>query len=153
MQVAKPRNLRKIFLKIMKTARNRHSKDCPYCNLDTKTRAKAFLPQLENLSRASRKTLRKKLKNADDCFIRFLADSSEAVLKRKIKFPNDVYPEISPYRDLLLFLAKKRPSLKKKRQSLLKQKGGAFPLLGLLATAITSALGGLAGKALGETVL
>jgi hypothetical protein len=137
----------------MKTVRNRHSKNCPYCNLDTKTRARAFLPQLESLSRASRNTQREKLKSADDCFIRFLADSSEAVLKRNIKFPNEVYPEISPYRDLLLFLAKKRPSLKKKRQSILKQKGGAFPLLGLLATALTSALGSFAGKTLGESVL
>jgi hypothetical protein len=131
----------------------KHSKSCPYCNLDTKTRAEAFLPQLECLAQGSRTVQRKKLKKADDCLIRFVADTSEAILKRDIKFPNETYPKITPYRDLLLFLAKRRPSLKKKRESLLKQRGGAFPLLGLLATALTSALGGFAGKALGETIL
>lgn len=130
----------------------KHSKICP-CNQDTKTRTQTFLPQLQDLSHGSRMVQRKKLKKTDDCFIRYLADTSDAVLRTDIKLPQEEYPKIAPYQDLLLYLAKKKPSVKKKREKLLKQKGGAFPLLGFLATALTSALGSFAGKALGESVL
>lgn len=130
----------------------KHSKFCP-CNQDSKTRTQTFLPQLEKLSQGSRTAQRRHLKNADDCFIRYVADMSGAVLRTDIKLPQESYPKITPYRDLLLFLAKKKPSVKRKRERLLKQKGGAFPLLGLIATALTSALGSFAGKAIGESVL
>lgn len=130
----------------------KHSKFCP-CRQDSKTRTLTFLPQLEKLTQGSRTTQRKQLKKADDCLIRYLADTSGAVLRTDIKLPQDIYPKITPYRDLLLFLAKKKPSIKKKRERLLKQKGGAFPLLGLIATALTSALGSFAGKAVGEAIL
>ena len=129
-----------------------HSKFCP-CKLDSKTRAKTFLPQLVKTTRGGRSWQRKKLSKADDCLVRFLADASGAVLRTDIKLPPEYYSKISPYRDLLLFLAKKKPSIKEKRKRLLKQKGGAVPLLGILATALTSALGSFAGKALADSVL
>lgn len=132
---------------------HKHSRHCPYCKLDSKTRTLTFLPQLKDLTQGSRKSHRKKVKNADDCLIRYLGDAADAVLRTDIKLPSEVYPKISPYRDLLLFLAKKKNSLTKKRERLLKQKGGAIPLLGLLTTALTSALGGFGGKALADYIL
>lgn len=129
-----------------------HSKFCP-CNLDSKTRSKTFLPQLVEIAQGDRTLQRRKLKKVDDCLVRFLADASGAVLRTDIKLPQEYYSKITPYRDLLLFLAKKKPSIKEKRRRLMKQKGGAVPLLGILATALTSALGSFAGKALADSVL
>lgn len=127
-----------------------HSKFCP-CKLDSKTRTKTFLPQLVEITRGGRS--QKKLSKVDDCLVRFLADASGAVLRTDIKLPKEYYSKISPYRDLLLFLAKKKPSIKQKRNRLLKEKGGAIPFLRILATALTSALGSFAGKALADCVL
>ena len=131
----------------------KHSQHCPYCKLDSKTRTLTFLPQLEDLTQGGRKSHRKKLKNADGCLIRYLGDAAGAVLRTDIKLPSEAYPKISPYRNLLLFLAKKKNSVTRKRERLLKQKGGAIPLLGLLTTALTSALGGFGGKALADYML
>lgn len=121
--------------------------------MDSKTRTKTFLPQLKKLIRGSNTCCRRKLRKADPCLIHYLGDVSEAILKTDIKLPNEAYSEISPYRDLLVFLAKKKNSVKRKREKLLKQKGGAIPLLGFFGRLLASALGGFAGKAIADQVL
>jgi len=83
----------------------KHLKFCP-CGLTTKIRSQIFLPQLENILSGSYKTQRKKLKKIDSCLVQFLADTSKGLLKTDIKLPEEIYPKIGQYKDLLIYLAK-----------------------------------------------
>jgi len=123
----------------------KHNKSCP-CKLDTKTRTQAFLPQLIDIQRCSKINRQKALQNSDDCLIRFIADTAGAVLRTDIQLPPEKYSKLKKHKDTLLFLAKKKPSIKQKREKLLKQKGG---FLNILIPALVSGVAGLIGRAVG----
>lgn len=124
----------------------RHSvKNCP-CKTDTRARTETFLPQLKTLARSNIIRRTKSLQNANDCFIKYIADSAGAVLRTDIQLPPEKYSQLKKHKDTLLFLAKKRPSIKEKREKLIQQKGG---FLNILLPALVSGLAGFVGRAIG----
>jgi hypothetical protein len=72
-----------------------------------------------------------------------LGDCCTGVLSRKIQFPNSFYPQLRKHQKDLLFLAQKYPSLRRKRERLMRQNGG---FLSILLPALASSLFGLVGN-------
>jgi hypothetical protein len=106
-----------------KTTVPKHKKKTCICNESAYFKTKYVLPQLRRLCRANKKKRNEMLGNVDKCFLKFLGECSEAVLKKFISLPNNCYSKLKKHLDTLLFLAEPN-SLKRKRERLINQQGG-----------------------------
>lgn len=113
----------------------RHSHVCP-CHENIRTQSQYFIKLLTKFAKAKSLSLKKSiLKKADPCFIRYLCNCAKGLLHTHIKVPQDQYPDLSSSKDLILELAKNKQGIEKKRELLLKHKGGFFPILAGIASA------------------
>lgn len=119
-------------------------RDCP-CKKDSKTRTVRFLPQLKKLLRCNQKERCKQLECANECLISYLIDAVSALLRTDIRVAPEQYKKLKKHRDLLLFLARKKTSVREKKKKLLNQKGG-LAFLPLLLPALISGIAGFIGK-------
>ena len=111
--------------------------------MDTKSRTKTLLPQLQKIGRGSYTHRCLHIKNAQPCLIKYVSDAAGALLRTDIQLPQEKYPKLKKYKNTLLFLAKKKPSLGEKRKKLLEQKGG---FIQFLIPALVSGLAGFVGR-------
>ena len=125
----------------------RHGKACP-CHFDCKRRTQELLPQLQSLSRGSSTNRCNKIRFSKDCLIKYIADCAGAVLRTDIRLPPSKYAKLKKYKKSLIFLARKNPTIKQKRQHILQQKGGFLPIL---LPALVSGLAGFIGQTLGSS--
>jgi hypothetical protein len=112
-------------------------------------RFKPFLPELEKLTKATPKQRVYLLKTASPDLIRLLCKVVLNVLKGSVKLPESHYKKLRPHKHTLLTVSKRTKSIKKKRDALLKKRGGFLPLI---LPALISALAGFAGEALSSAV-
>jgi hypothetical protein len=123
------------------------NKTCPCTIKDIKLRTLKLLPQLKKLCRCNNTSRQKELKKCDDCLIQYFSDTAKGVLHTKIKFKK--YDRLKKHKNLLRYLDKDGPDLKKKRKKLIEQKGG---FLNIVIPAIVSGIAGLIGRAVGGEV-
>jgi hypothetical protein len=109
-----------------------------------------FEPILRAYERAGRREREQLLKNVPFCFVQLMAETGLNILKGNLKLPKSQYAHLRPHKRLLLSLSKHGISLKKKKELLVKKKGGFLPVL---APILLSALSGLAGQALGKIIV
>jgi hypothetical protein len=117
-----------------------HGKNCPCKIPSTKARTQILLPHLKHVLRGTRTVKAEKLKNAPNCIIKYASDCAGALLKKHIHVPPENLKKLRKHRNALHFLAKKKPSIKKKRSKLIEQNGAGLPLL---IPILTSAISGL----------
>ena len=118
----------------------RHGKNCP-CKLNSsKARTRILLPHLRKILRASHTEKSKQLQKAPACIIIFAADCATALLKNHITLPTEKYKSLKKHRNTLHFLAKKKPSIKQKRDKLIQQNGAG---LGIIIPILSAAIQGI----------
>jgi hypothetical protein len=109
------------------------------CLKDIKLRTKLHLPQLRSIFRAKKSERGEKLQNLDPCALKYICQCALAVLKKFIHLPVHAYKKLSKYKDDLLYLVKKKPSLRQKRARLVEKRGGFLPfILPALASGIAT---------------
>lgn len=109
-----------------------------------------MLPLLKSIARSKSIADRcDKLSKAPQCLIRYIADTAGAVLRTDIPLEQTKYSKLKKYRNALILLTKKKPSLKLKRKLILDQKGGFLPII---IPAILSGIASFAGKALADAI-
>ncbi|MEO5351558.1 MAG: hypothetical protein H7836_18240, partial [Magnetococcus sp. YQC-3] len=91
-----------------------------------------FTPILKRLARAKNPSDKRKIfkENSPDCITKFASDCSGAILRENIELPKRNIKKLSKHKNLLLYLADKNKSLKRKRSKL--ARGGFFGLLSIL---------------------
>jgi hypothetical protein len=115
-----------------------HGKNCPCKIPSSKARTQILLPHLKNILRGKRTDKAEKIKNAPNCLIKYASDCAGALLKQHIQLPPENIKKLKKHRNALHFLAKKKPSIKKKRAKLIEQNGAGLPvILPILASAIS----------------
>jgi hypothetical protein len=126
----------------------KHQETC-VCQLDSFSKTKYFLPQLQQFRRLNRSNQIEFLKKTDICFIRYLSECCDAVLRKVIRLPNKVYHKLKKHKKDLLFFANRRPSYRRKRGRLIEQRGGFIQfLLPALASSIVALGSNLIGSLL-----
>lgn len=123
----------------------KHGKNCPCTIQSSKARTNILLPHLRKALRGKRTNIADKLKHAPNCVIKYAADCAGALLKNHIQLPPENYKKLRKHKNSLLFLAKKGPSLRKKRELLIQQNGAGIgiilrPLINLAVTGLITAL-------------
>ena len=115
-----------------------HGKNCP-CNLkSSKARTQILLPHLRKILRSKHTEKAEKFKTAPKCVIKFACDCAGALLRNHIQLPSEKYKKLKKHKETLYFLAQKKPSIKKKRQALIKQHGAGLPfIIPILSAAIS----------------
>ena len=113
---------------------------CPVCKLNIQARTNHFEPIIKQLCKATCKKRRTLLNNSNECLIKYISDCCVGVLSRKINFPNKFYPHLQKHQNDLLYLAQTYPSIRKKKERLIRQSGG---FLSILLPALASSLFGL----------
>jgi hypothetical protein len=124
------------------------SRNC-VCSKDIETKTKYFLPQLKRICRAKKTEREVLLKQLSPCGVRYICDCSLALLSDVIQLPTNVYKKLSKYKEDLLYLVKKRPSLRQRRARLVEKQGGFLPFL---LPALVSGIASLGGKLLGDYI-
>lgn len=117
-----------------------HGKNCPCKMKSTKARTQILLPHLRKVLRGTRTEKVEKIKNAPKCVVKYASDCAGALLQNHIQLPTEDYKKLKKHRAALHFLAKKKPSLKQKRETLIKQNGAGIPFLIPLLTAAISGI-------------
>lgn len=114
-----------------------HGKNCPCKLKSSKLRTQILLPHLKRAFRQHKNLRGDAFNNAPQCVIKYASDCAGALLKNQIQLPPHKYKHLRKHRESLHFLAKKKPSIKQKRETLVKQRGaGLGILIPVLATAI-----------------
>lgn len=114
--------------------------NCSVCKLGIKARTDHFEPIIKQLCTATCKKRRTLLTNSNECLVKYLSDCCVGVLSKKIHFPHKFYPRLQEHQNDLIYLAQKYPSIRKKRERLVRQSGG---FLSILLPALASSLFGL----------
>lgn len=119
----------------------RHSRVCP-CRENVKTQTQYFGKLLNKLAKSKNK--KSILKKVDPCFIRYLRNCAKGLLHTHIEVPESQLSDLASCKELLLELAREREGIEKKRNLLLKHKGGFFPILaGIASAALGNIVSGL----------
>lgn len=114
-----------------------HGKNCPCKLKSSQLRTQILLPHLKKALRQNNALRSEHFKKAPQCVIKFASDCAGALLKNHIQLPDDKYKKLRKHKTSLHFLAKKKPSIKRKRETLVNQKGaGLGIIIPVLATAI-----------------
>lgn len=115
----------------------RHGQNCPCKMKSSKLRTQILLPHLRKAFRQNKLIRGENFSQAPQCVIKYAADCAGALLKNHIQLPDEKYKKLKKHKASLHFLAQKKPSLKKKRETLVKQRGaGLGIIIPVLATAI-----------------
>lgn len=111
---------------------------CP-CKLSLKKQIQTFLPRLKKISNAKTLSAKKKLfREAPACFTKFVSHCASAILRGDIELPARTYAQLKKYKKLLLDLSDEKIRLESKIGKFLNKRGGAFPLLPILARVLTN---------------
>jgi hypothetical protein len=108
-------------------------KNCP-CSLPIKKQIKTFYPYLKKIGGS--KTFAKKqelFKTAPKCLTKFISNCAGAILREDIKLPQETLKKLKRHKNILIELDKKT-SLSKKQKQFFDKKGGAFPLIPIIAS-------------------
>lgn len=121
-----------------------------WCKVSINKRLDHFSPQLNALVNANRIKRKELIRNADRCFMKLLTEGALNILKENIKVDDAQFRAIRPHKKLMLLMSKPQLSVLRKKEVLLKQKGGN-PLIGILGRILvsvaTSFFGGAVAKA------
>ena len=123
-----------------------HGKKCPCRLTSTKARTEILLPHLKKILRGKRTQKAEKIKNAPKCLVKYASDCAGALLRNHIQLPSEQYKKLKRHRTALHYLAKKKPSIKQKRETLINQNGAGIPFLIPLLTAAISGITALISK-------
>jgi len=114
--------------------------NCKICRLDSASKSKYFKSSLLRILKSSSKRRQKYLNKANDCFIHYMSDCCLGILTQAIHLPKHVYHKLGEYKRDIVYLVQKYPSIRHKRERLIKQSGG---FLSILLPALASSLFGL----------
>ena len=107
------------------------------------SKLKSHLPFLCSCFKSSGKQRRDMITTANRGQIESISEIALNLLKGNILVPKSSFEQLKPHKDKLLYLIRKKPSLKQKKQ-VLNQKGGFLPALaGLIAPLAVDLLGKL----------
>ena len=107
------------------------------------SKLKSHLPFLYSCFKSSGKQRRDMITTANRGQIESISEIALNLLKGNILVPKSSFERLKPHKDKLLYLTRKKPSLKQKKQ-VLNQKGGFLPALaGLIAPLAVDLLGKL----------
>ena len=107
------------------------------------SKLKSHLPFLCSCFKSSGKQRRDMITTANRGQIESISEIALNLLKGNILVPKSSFERLKPHKDKLLYLTRKKPSLKQKKQ-VLNQKGGFLPALaGLIAPLAVDLLGKL----------
>lgn len=123
-------------------------KDCSCHGRSVKERFEEFVPVLKEMVEADPKRRLKIMKKLPPCFVTLICETSLNILKGNLKLPDSHYDSLRPHKQMLVSMCRPRDTFKKKKEYLLKKKGG---FLAALAPIILSALSGFAGQTLART--
>jgi hypothetical protein len=136
-------------------SQNKKKKKCPstkdcICEQSIMDRFQYFYHMLMEMSLGDSKKKIELLKNAPPCFIRLISECGLNILKGNLKLPTDQYKKLKPHKRMLLSLSKPILSIKKRKDLLLKKKGGFLPVI---LPFLLSAISGFTGQALAKSFL
>jgi hypothetical protein len=126
----------------------KHPQGC-VCSKDSKTRTKHYLPHLRSICRLRKTERGKFIHKCHPCVIKFIGDCCHALLKRYIKLPSESYKKLKKYQNDILYIARKKTSLRHKRARLIEKSGGFLPFL---LPALASSLASIGTQLIGNLV-
>lgn len=133
-------------------ARCRGIKNCICEGKSVKERFAHFSQAFKEILGANPGKRRSILKKSLPCFTRLICEACLNILKGNLKLPESHYQKLRPHKRFLLSLSKPAVSLSKKKDILIKKKGGAA-FLAALAPIALSALSGFLGQTLAKATI
>lgn len=113
-------------------------KSCP-CDYPIENQVQHFYPLIKKIGKERKLRSRKQLfKQSPKCLTNFITECSRAILQRDIELTPGQYQQLSPFKQHLIFLSKKHPSLLEKARQIDNVQGGFLSLIPILGSILAN---------------